>query len=124
MKIDDLRLEVSTEDFGQDELILRRNLRKYLLSNVKDYQLEHFFLSYKTPEGDLVAGLLGYQNLGRFTIDKLWVGDKYRYKGLGSKLLQKIEKISKDAGDLYVRVNTTSFEALDFYKKNGYEVFG
>jgi len=38
-------------------------------------------------------------------------------------LLAKVEEYAAQKEALYVRTNTATFQALDFYLKNGYELF-
>ncbi|MBA3813315.1 MAG: GNAT family N-acetyltransferase [Alphaproteobacteria bacterium] len=57
-------------------------------------------------------------------IDVLFVDNNYRNKGLGSSLLQKVELEAKEIGATLAHLDTFNFQALDFYLKHGYEVFG
>ena len=68
-----------------------------------------------------VSGTLTKQN---FHIKGLVITPKYRGLDYGSQLLVAIEKQGCDAGAKVLTVNTQCFQALDFYKKHGYEVFG
>ncbi|OXX74824.1 GNAT family N-acetyltransferase, partial [Vibrio sp. V19_P1S1T109] len=52
------------------------------------------------------------------------VSDSVRSNGLGSKLLQQLENYALSKGVTNYRLETTSFQALDFYKKQGYVLFG
>ena len=58
-----------------------------------------------------------------FYIMTLGITDKYRKKGLGSKLVEKvIDEVEKDAqcGALYLHVITYNVEAIKFYEKLGF----
>lgn len=55
-------------------------------------------------------------------VDILWVDENYRGQGYGSRLLIEVEKIAKDKGCTFIKLNTFSFQAPDFYKKHGYKV--
>lgn len=122
MQVDDLQFIAKTQDFSKDYDHLRNRLQAYNGSQIENYRVDDLLLLYKTPNEEIVAGLYGYQSMGRFCVDMLWVGDAYRNRGLGSELLKYAEKQSSNLNDLYVRVNTASFQALDFYRKNGYKV--
>jgi ribosomal protein S18 acetylase RimI-like enzyme len=52
------------------------------------------------------------------------VAPKYRGLDYGSHLLIAIEKQAIEAGAKVLTVSTQCFQALDFYKKHEYEVFG
>lgn len=73
----------------------------------------------------LVAGITGKLLLGRcLSIDILWVDPAYRNKGYASRLLAFLEENAVKRGSHLVFVDTFDFQALGFYKKHGYKVFG
>ncbi len=47
-----------------------------------------------------------------------------RQSGYGTKLLLELERMAIDKKCDFIKVDTLSFQALDFYKRNGYQVFG
>ena len=53
-----------------------------------------------------------------------FLDEDIRNAGYGTKLLIELEKIALDKKCDFIKVDTLSFQALDFYKKNGYQVFG
>jgi GNAT superfamily N-acetyltransferase len=55
-------------------------------------------------------------------VGQLWVEESLRGKGYGSALMQAAEKLAIAKKCLSAAVNTTDWEALDFYKKLGYRV--
>ena len=57
-------------------------------------------------------------------IHTLMVDENIRKFGYGSKLLSEIEQIELEKKCDFIKVDTLSFQALDFYEKNGYTVFG
>ena len=67
------------------------------------------------------SGTLTTQN---FHVNGLVVIEKYRGFGYGSQLLVALEEQAIAAGGLVLTVSTQCFQALDFYKSHGYEVFG
>ena len=78
----------------------------------------------KDKNDTTVGGILGEIHWGWLYVKGLWVSDSVRSKGLGSKLLQKLEDYAFSKGITNYRLETTSFQALEFYKKQGYELFG
>jgi GNAT superfamily N-acetyltransferase len=78
----------------------------------------------KDENNQTVGGILGEINWGWLYVQGLWVSEFVRSKGLGSKLLQKLEDYDLSKGITNFRLETTSFQALDFYKKHGYVLFG
>lgn len=58
-----------------------------------------------------------------FYLSDLLVEDKYRKSGYGKKLLKLLEDKVKSLGIIYIWTWTAGYEADEFYKKQGYEVF-
>lgn len=56
-------------------------------------------------------------------VEALWVSAEYRKQGLGSRLLETIEKIAIEKGCNLIHLNTFDFQAREFYLKHGYHVF-
>lgn len=54
----------------------------------------------------------------------LWVDKAYRGQNIGTELLQTMENTAKEKGAKYAEVDTFSFQALPFYQKQGFEIFG
>ena len=70
----------------------------------------------------IIAGILGGTYWGWMHIDILWVDEKYRKQGLGSKLLEAAESEAKKRGCHSVHIDTMSWQAPEFYKKHGYKI--
>lgn len=77
----------------------------------------------KDKGDEIIAGILTKSYLKCLFVELLWVSDKYRKSGIGSKLLLKVEKTAKEKGCKFIHLDTFSFQAIDFYKKYGYTVF-
>lgn len=82
-----------------------------------------FFLR---DEKDLVVGGIKglYTNYGWLWIDTLFVSESVRGNGYGSKLIKRIEDEARNNGCKYAYLNSFSFQSVNFYKKQGYKVFG
>lgn len=73
----------------------------------------------------IVAGVDALFYLGEILyVHVLYVDEKYRKRGLGSRLLKKAEEDAKAKGAKLVHLDTFDFQAKDFYLKHGYEIFG
>lgn len=76
-------------------------------------------------KGQIIAGIKAdIYHWGILYIEVLFVEESHRHKGLGSTLLQKVEQEAKEMGANLAHTDTFDFQALDFYLKHGYEVFG
>ena len=74
--------------------------------------------------GNVIGGILGGTYWGWMYVDILWVHEKHRRKGIGSKLLCEAEKEAVSRGCHHVQLDTMSWQAPEFYKRFGYEVIG
>ena len=52
------------------------------------------------------------------------IDEDIRKSGFGTKLLLEVEKMALEKECDFIKVDTLSFQALGFYEKNGYQVFG
>jgi len=78
----------------------------------------------KDEHDNVMGGIVGEIVWGWLYIEGLWVGEFAREHGLGSSLLAKLEAYALTKGINNFRLETTSFQALGFYQKQGYEIFG
>ena len=78
----------------------------------------------RDPEGTVIAGISGWAWGGVLRIQYLWVHEDWRRQHLGTRLLQAAEEEGSRRGCRQVSLDTYSFQALSFYQKLGYEVFG
>lgn len=85
---------------------------------------ESTFGCYLYDEDKLVGGIAAHCFWNIMHIDFFWVDENLRGEGQGRKLLVEIEIIAKREHCKAIHLETFSFEAPNFYKKNGYEEFG
>jgi GNAT superfamily N-acetyltransferase len=71
-----------------------------------------------------VGGLIGETNWDWFYLDLLWVKDELRGRGYGHSLLTHAGGEARQRGAKNVYLDTFSFQAPNFYKQHGYQVFG
>lgn len=73
--------------------------------------------------GGLAGGLVGHTWATWLHVTYLWVDEKCRGAGLGSRLLSEAERRARSArGCVNSRLETWDFQAPGFYKKQGYDV--
>lgn len=91
------------------------------LVNDWDYKPVHIFL--RDHEGHIRGGIIGGAWRGWFHITFLWVEDALRDRGYGSQLLRAAEDEARSHGCSRAFLETHDFQAPEFYKRHGYEVF-
>jgi GNAT superfamily N-acetyltransferase len=72
----------------------------------------------------VVGGLLGNTNWSWLFIRQLWTAEGFRGSGLGRSLMKAAEAEAVRRGCSAAHCDTFDFQALPFYQKLGYEVFG
>lgn len=78
----------------------------------------------KTAEDEIVGGVIGTTYWDWFSVELMWIREDLRGLGYGTQLLSLAEKQARERGAKQVILDTFSFQAPEFYKKFGYEVFG
>ena len=102
---------------------LRSKLLDFNYNQIGEYEAKKYLFAYYDEHDDIIAGLYAYYKLAMFYIDLLWVNESFRLQKIGTKLLRKAEQCATKNKALYIRVNTATFQALNFYLKNGYQLF-
>lgn len=77
----------------------------------------------REEEGRLIALLHAQQVLGNIHIKALVVDKEHQKKGLGASLLAELEEKAVEAGVTSITLSTKSYQARDFYIKQGYEIY-
>ena len=88
--------------------------------------LEHYreLAIVARSDGAVIGGLLGQTNWNWLFIRQLWVSDAFRGSGVGSRLVEAAETEAARRGCAHAHCDTFEFQALPFYQKLGYEIFG
>ena len=87
-----------------------------------DYKALRLFV--RANDGTVMGGLLGGTWWHWLYINILWVHDDLRGQDFGTDLMRAAEQEVLKRGCHSVYVDTHSFQALPFYQKLGYAVFG
>jgi len=122
------RYTLTTEEYPsiRDMQIIIDSLYKYnrahTQTRAKDVKRLAIFL--RDSHNHVVGGILGWVHWGWFQIEFLWIPNDLRGKGYGKDLMAAAEKKARAMGCHHAYLETFSFQAPDFYKKLGYEVFG
>ncbi|MBC6973281.1 GNAT family N-acetyltransferase [Bacillus sp. Xin] len=95
-----------------------------VLPNEVKSPLEHVSFLVKDDAGKIFGGITGTMYFYHLHIDFLWVDESVRHEGYGSQLLNKIEEMAKEKGCRLILLDSFSFQAPEFYKKQGYREFG
>jgi GNAT superfamily N-acetyltransferase len=85
----------------------------------------HQELAVIAKDGDeVIGGLFGFTSWNWLFIRQLWIAEASRGSGIGSCLIAAAERAAVERGCANAHCDTFEFQALPFYRKLGYEVFG
>jgi ribosomal protein S18 acetylase RimI-like enzyme len=107
-----------------DAEFVREKLNEYNIQYFEAERHQGVSVFWRDKQGNIVAGLLGGTFWGWLHINDLWVGENLRNQGLGKALINAAEQEALRRGCKYAHLETHDFQALEFYLKQGYEVFG
>ena len=71
-----------------------------------------------------IGGLWGRSSYDWLFVEYFAIPARFRGQDLGSKILAQAEDMARSRGCIGVWLDTYSFQAPEFYKKQGYEIFG
>jgi GNAT superfamily N-acetyltransferase len=75
-------------------------------------------------DGEVVGGIIGEVWMTVLFIQFFWIEARFRGKGHGTALIEKIEQEARQFGAVRSYVDTMSVQAPAFYRACGYEAFG
>ena len=99
-------------------------IHRYNIQKAGDDQGKQVCFILYEPNQEIAGGLIGETHWGWFYINLMFVKDELRGRGYGHRLLTLAEDEARKLGAKNVYLDTFSFQAPDFYKKHGYQIFG
>jgi len=76
------------------------------------------------PDESIVGGIIGETHWNWLFINLMWIHEELRGCGYGHQLLIAAEEEGRKRGATNAYLDTFSFQAPEFYKKHGYQVYG
>ncbi|HHA18874.1 MAG TPA: GNAT family N-acetyltransferase [Methylophaga sp.] len=108
----------------KDTEVIKNGLKEYnkQFSDADNHEDLSVFL--RDENNNVIGGLIGGTYWDWLHIDALWLSKEARHKGYGNQLLQKAENEAIKRGCNHAHLDTHDFQAVEFYKKNGYTICG
>ena len=101
--------------------LINDEFNKYAQKNGVACNYESF--AFIAKEDDKIVGIItGHSYYKEVYIEDLIILEEYRNKHIGSKLIETVEDRFKGKEFENINLTTYGFQALEFYKKCGYEV--
>jgi len=114
-------IDTKDEDYIRNKMI-EFNLRHFP-EELKD-RYEELKLHLVSEEGDILGGIVGEFCWNWLEIQYLFVEEEHRKSGYGRILIRELEKMAIERECDFIKLDTLSFQALGFYLKEGYEIYG
>ncbi len=119
--VDDVRIDDRVS--AEDEAAVLRGLLAFNENWIGPSHEKPVKLVARDDEG-LVGGLIGHTRWNWLYVAKLWVHERGRGQGIGTRLLTEAETIARSRGCHGASLDTFEYQARPFYEKLGYELFG
>jgi ribosomal protein S18 acetylase RimI-like enzyme len=104
--------------------IIGQDISNYNKQQAGEDKFQRLCFVLHAPDQVIVGGVLGETYWDWFHLDLLWVKDELRGRGYGHRLLTLAEHEARQRGAKNAYLDTFNFQAPDFYKQHGYQVFG
>ncbi|MFC6157654.1 GNAT family N-acetyltransferase [Kribbella jiaozuonensis] len=116
-------LVLTDQPTAEDEAVVSNGLDDFNLTagGVQDRKPLAVLLK---ENGETIGGLTGRTSLGLWFVDLLYLPERLRGSGLGSKILAEAEVEARRRGCLSGVVYTIQFQAPEFYARHGWIEFG
>ena len=105
-----------------DDELYRFNLKHFPVDLRGNYEEMNIFL--KDENDNIRGGILAEVCWNWLEIHTLMIDEDIRKLGFGTNLLLELEHMALAKQCDFIKVDTLSFQALEFYEKHGYQVFG
>lgn len=119
--MDDLHLEYDKAENSELEKYLSDSIVSYGLQQLRGKKPLKLFCCFRNARGEIVGAIMGSATLNMFFISHLFVEEKMRNKGIGTKLLSAMETYALQAGCNILRLNTLNKKTHAFYLNAGFE---
>lgn len=117
-------LSVSTSIDSETASLIGDGLNAYNHKAAGPHNDQDLWIVARDGQGMVAGGLKGSSEYTWLFVEWLWIGPLHRGSGLGTQLLAKAEEEARQRRCIGVHLNSYTFQAPEFYKRQGYEEFG
>lgn len=112
---------VRSGDAPKLEALLAQRIYEYNAAATGRDDGESFSAARMNANGDVEAGVYGWTWCGCCYVTYLWVAESIRGTGVGTELLDAVERHAREQRCSLVLLASHSFQAPAFYARKGYE---
>jgi len=123
-----MNIELTTSPTPEDAKTISQGLVNFNRAAVKELgppedELK-FSIFARDDDGTVVGGLRAVCFWNTLHVELLWLEESIRGQGLGSSMLQKAEDYAREKCYGLALLESTDWQAKEFYEKQGYDVMG
>lgn len=122
--MDQFRISVESDPRPDDLDALERGLIAHNEQQDVPRTLLPLAVFLRDADGRVLGGVAGNTVWGWLQIKLAWIDDGLRGQGYGAQLMRAAEREAVARGCRQAWVDTFTFQALGFYLKQGYTIFG
>lgn len=120
-------MEITQQEIAEDRDFIRKKVIEHnnaSLPEEEKSQFEQMSFIVRNDAGEIIGGLTATGFWRHLHIDFLWVAPEARGQRIAEKLMAQAEVYARSKGHRLMVVDTLSFQAPEFYKKQGFSEFG
>ena len=120
-------MKIIQQEVAQDRDFIRKKVIEHnnaSLPGEKTSVFEQMSFIVRNDGEEIIGGLTATGFWRHLHIDFLWVDPSARGQGIAAKLMAQAEVYARSKGHRLMIVDTLSFQAPEFYKKQGFSEFG
>lgn len=119
-----LKIEYDPAPSEADRELVLKGLREFNRQRAPDPNFQRLDLFARDEQGRVRGGLLARTGWEWLYVEILWLDEQSRGAGAGSRLLTAAEDEARCRGCRGAFLDTFDFQALPFYQRHGYTIFG
>jgi ribosomal protein S18 acetylase RimI-like enzyme len=118
-----MQTNITASDDPQDEAFILEGLSKHSDPFLGEEPIR-LCLVARSADSKIVGGIVGKTGWQYLEVLYLWVAEEHRGLGRASDLMREAEAEALRRGCRHARLDTFSFQAVNFYTRLGYREFG
>ncbi len=121
----DITLTVTDAPEAGAEAVIRDGLSGYNVEKAGYRDQRPLAVLVSDPDtGEMLGGIVGRTSMGLMFIDRFFLPERLRKKGLGTRVIKAAEEEGARRGCSRAILFTVTFQAPGFYQRQGWEVLG
>jgi len=117
-------ITIDEQPRAADQQVVTDGLRAFNVAVIGDPNEQPVSCFVRDADQHVIGGLIGVIKWRWLYVAKLWLPEALRGQGVGTRLMDAIERYAWEHDCVAVYLDTFEYQALPFYQKLGYELYG